>query len=109
MSNLPSLTNGAAATIKLLLEQPEWYSGRPVYIPVKASSVLDKLDHLDSQQKFATESEASAWSKTPYTLELEPKEIEAVKIAVEFFLGKGAIRLSRDMVLLIKDLGITGE
>ena len=103
------LTNFTANIIHQILMAPEWYANKPVYIPVKATNVLDKLEYFSKEHSFENKQAANAWSDLEFVLELEPKEAEAVKFCLEHFLSKGAFRLDVKTAKLIKLFNITGE
>ena len=90
-------------TLKMLLEQPGWYSEAPVYVPTKASDILDRIDELDFPETFPDQQTADIWSVKECTLELKSaKEKEAIKFCLITFRKKGALSLSKEMRKMLK-------
>ncbi len=111
-----TLTGANIAVLGALLPQPSWYKEHPkqalmIMRAVAAHEALPDIGKIPTPEKgedqAAFEAREKAFSDREFPVELQTKNIEAVKTCLKFMLKNGALGATKHTVRLIKvfDLG----
>jgi hypothetical protein len=102
-SHTLKLTHGSAELLRVLLMAPNWYANA-----ADAHRAGTVLEHpaMDNLEPPKDEKAAEEWRKVPREVEMTEKERDTAKKCVEHFISKGAFRLDRWAIQLIRELGL---
>ncbi len=99
------LTHGAVETLKLALGSPGWYD--TASLAYRAGQILE-MPELDITAPPVPEA-VDGWRKHPMTLTLSEKLRDTAKKCVEHYLKKGGFAITKDAMVLMRELGLAPE